>query len=256
MTSIRSIILFLSLINAFPTASKAEDDTEILDVNEMIARANANSTSHLTNGDIAPTLQRNADPCTATGCKWPKSGDFVYIPVDISRSYTLAQRRIIINSLVSFYADTCIRFRWRQRTHRNFLYFFPGSGCWSYLGRQSRGQAISLQSNGCVFLGTVQHEVLHALGFHHEQVRSDRDEHVTIAFENIISGTEGNFQKVNTNNLGTPYDFNSVMHYSNRAFSKNGLPTIVAKSDPNLIFGRAREMSSNDIARINELYDC
>ncbi|XP_061924708.1 low choriolytic enzyme-like [Entelurus aequoreus] len=256
MTSIRSIILLLSLINAFPTASKAEDDTDNMDVNEMIARTNENTTSHLTFGDIAPTLQRNADPCTATGCKWPKTGDFVYIPVDISRSFSSAQRRIIIDSLVSFYEDTCIRFQWRHRVHRNYLYFFSGSGCWSYLGRQSRGQAISLQSNGCVFLGTVQHEILHALGFHHEQVRSDRDEHVTIEFDNIIAGTEGNFQKVNTNNLGTPYDFDSVMHYSNRAFSKNGLPTIVANSDPNLIFGRAREMSSNDIARINELYDC
>lgn len=25
---------------------------------------------------------------------------------------------------------------------------------------------------------------------------------------------EANFEKVQTNNLGTPYDFNSVMHYS------------------------------------------
>lgn len=60
--------------------------------------------------------------------------------------------------------------------------------CWSSLGRQSRGQLVSLRKNGCVYTGTVQHEVLHALGFHHEHVRSDRDSYVRILTDNIQSG--------------------------------------------------------------------
>nr|XP_057933855.1 low choriolytic enzyme-like [Doryrhamphus excisus] len=226
------------------------------DVSEIIERANANTTTHLLHGDIALKVQRNADPCTATGCTWPKYGKYVYVPVSISSSYSFSDRITIIRGLLSFYKDTCIRFTKRRWWHRNYLYFFPGSGCWSYLGRQSRGQAISLQKNGCVYLGTVQHEILHALGFHHEQVRSDRDDHVIINFDNIRDGTERNFEKVNTNNLGTPYDFDSVMHYSNMAFSKNGQPTIVAINDTAKVFGRAMKMSSNDTARINELYKC
>ncbi|XP_077367559.1 low choriolytic enzyme-like [Festucalex cinctus] len=128
--------------------------------------------------------------------------------------------------------------------------------CWSQLGRQRRRQYISLQKNGCVNHGTVQHEVLHALGFHHEQVRSDRDNHVEIKFENINPVHRHNFWKVKTNNLRTPYDFNSIMHYTKFAFSKNGKPTIVAKRDPNLKFGLSRKMSSNDIKRVNALYKC
>lgn len=38
--------------------------------------------------------------------------------------------------------------------------------------------------------------------------------HQSIFFLSSCAGRESNFQKVQTNNLGTPYDFNSVMHYS------------------------------------------
>ncbi|KAL3993375.1 importin subunit alpha-1/8 [Sarotherodon galilaeus] len=209
----------------------------------------------LVHGDIAPTLTKNADPCTATGCKWPKSGSHVIVPVSISSVYSTQERNIIINALLTFHESTCIRFVWRT-DQVNFLYFFSGEGCYSYVGRQSRGQGISLQRNGCLFQSTVQHEVLHALGFHHEQIRSDRDQYVKILTENIIPGQESNFEKVLTNNLQTPYDFNSVMHYGRYSFSRNGQPTIVARSNPNLDFGNAFQMSANDIARINRLYGC
>uniref|UniRef100_A0A3B3V572 Metalloendopeptidase n=1 Tax=Poecilia latipinna TaxID=48699 RepID=A0A3B3V572_9TELE len=206
-------------------------------------------------GDIAPSKSRNAVPCTATGCKWPKSGDYVYIPVYISSSYTSAERNIIIRGLVSFHSSTCIRFVWRT-SHVDYLYFYSGTGCWSYLGRQGGLQAVSLRNNGCLYHSTVQHEVSHALGFHHEQVRSDRDSYVQVLPQNIIPGYEHNFEKIQTNNLGTPYDFNSVMHYTKYAFSKNGQPTLLSKANPSLDFGRATSMSANDIARINKLYGC
>ncbi|XP_040892202.1 high choriolytic enzyme 2-like [Toxotes jaculatrix] len=251
------LFLFLFSLTAIPPGA-TEDGNQPdapLHVSEIIARANAGIRT-LTHGDIVPNLNRNADPCTARGCKWPKSRGFVIVPVSISSEYTREERNIIIRSLLTFHRSTCIRFVWKRWWHRNYLHFFSGSGCWSYLGRQSRGQPVSLRKNGCLYTDTVQHEVLHALGFHHEQVRSDRDRYVSILTQNIQSGKESNFRKVWTNNLGTPYDFNSVMHYSNLAFSKNGQPTIVAKSNPNLIFGQATYMSSNDVARINKLYQC
>ncbi|KAI3377315.1 hypothetical protein L3Q82_008517, partial [Scortum barcoo] len=167
-----------------------------------------------------------------------------------------AEQDIIITSLLTFHNNTCIRFVQRRWWHQDYLHFFPGNGCWSYLGRQSREQLISLQKNGCLYRSAVQHEVLHALGFHHEHVRSDRDEYISILTENIQPGKKGNFEKVETNNLETPYDFDSVMHYSNKAFSKNGNQTIIAKSNPKRSFGNARQMSANDIARVNRLYQC
>ncbi|KAM8763426.1 hatching enzyme 1.2-like [Acanthopagrus schlegelii] len=257
MTPVFIFLLFLSLTVVPPGAADDGDQTDSsADVSEVIARANTGITSRLMHGDIRQNLDRNASPCTARGCKWPKRGRHVYVPVTISSRYSRAERNIIIRGLLTFHASTCIRFVWRRNWHRNYIYIYSGDGCWSYLGRQRRGQYVSLMQNGCVYTGTVQHEILHALGFHHEQVRSDRDDFVSILTQNIQSGTESNFAKVQTNNLDTPYDFNSIMHYSKYAFSKNGQPTIIAKSDPNLNFGRATEMSENDITRVNELYQC
>lgn len=254
------VVLFLLCVSMSAVPTRAVDD-EVLkevssDVSQTIARVNSGIRTRLIHGDILPNRERNADSCTAVGCKWPKSGNFVYVPVAISSSYTSEERNIIIRSLLTFHESTCIRFVWRRRTHRNYIYFYSGNGCFSYLGRQNRGQPISLSKRGCMYLDTVQHEVLHALGFHHEQVRSDRDNFVSILTQNIQPGTESNFRKENTNNLNTPYDFNSVMHYSKFAFSKNGQPTIVAKADSNLVFGQAPRMSQNDIDRVNRLYQC
>ncbi|XP_026221214.1 high choriolytic enzyme 1-like [Anabas testudineus] len=125
----------------------------------------------------------------------------------------------------------------------------------SLVGRQGNVQTVSLKSEGCIYFGTVQHELIHALGFNHEQCRSDRDEHIKILLQNVIPGEEYNFNKINTLNLGTPYDYNSVMHYGRLAFSKDNVsPTMVAIPDSNAVFGTATQMSQNDIDRINLLY--
>lgn len=42
----------------------------------------------IVHGDIAIPRTRNADPCTAKGCKWPKSQNYVFVPVIISSRYS------------------------------------------------------------------------------------------------------------------------------------------------------------------------
>uniref|UniRef100_A0A3P9DTX0 Metalloendopeptidase n=1 Tax=Maylandia zebra TaxID=106582 RepID=A0A3P9DTX0_9CICH len=196
-------------------------------------------------GDIAvPTGLQNADPCTARGCLWPKNNGRVVVPYRISDQYSRRERDVIEQGLRSFEAATCVSFRPQSR-ERDFLDIQSRDGCYSFVGRQ-----------GCVFHQIVQHEVLHALGFDHEQTRSDRDQHVRILLENVIPGMEHNFRKINTRNLDTPYDYNSVMHYGRFAFSRDREPTIVPIPDENVAIGRATEMSANDILRVNRLYTC
>lgn len=49
----------------------------------------SSSAAYLEHGDIRRSLRRNAAPCTATGCKWPKhSNGYVYVPISISSQYS------------------------------------------------------------------------------------------------------------------------------------------------------------------------
>jgi hypothetical protein len=67
----------------------------------------------------------------------------------------------------------------------------------------------------------VAHEIGHSLGLNHEQNRSDRDTYVKILLGNILAGKEHDFDKdPSSENMGTKYDFVSVMHYRGNAFGK------------------------------------
>ncbi|XP_075867310.1 low choriolytic enzyme-like isoform X2 [Nelusetta ayraudi] len=172
-----------------------------------------------------------------------------------NRNVARRERERILQALRSFSPVTCIRFT-PLNGQSDFLNIQPMSGCFSFVGRRGRGQTVSLSRPGCVFRQVIQHELLHALGFNHEQTRSDRDQHVQILLQNVMEGLEYNFRTINTVNLGTPYDYNSVMHYGRYAFSKNGQPTILPIPNPNVSIGRANQMNPTDIRRVNILYRC
>jgi len=76
---------------------------------------------------------------------------------------------------------------------------------------------------------TLCHELGHTLGLVHEHQRSDRDNYVSIITSNILSGYEFDFIVLPGSLNQTAYDFLSVMHYRQNAFSvTTDADTIVA----------------------------
>ena len=76
----------------------------------------------------------------------------------------------------------------------------------------------------------------------------------------MLTGKEHNFKKQSPNKittLGTLYDYNSVMHYGENAFTRgNGSTIITLQPEFQDVIGQRLEMSPNDVLKINRLYSC
>ncbi|XP_074507555.1 hatching enzyme 1.2-like [Sebastes fasciatus] len=220
-------------------------------INSQILTANQRITDLFTEGDVFVANARNARKCD--NCRWPRLSETVQVPYAISDSFSTSEKMTIENAINAFHMSTCVRFVARQ-AQTDYIMIVKKSGCWSWVGRTGSSQELSL-GWGCIDNGIIQHELIHALGFWHEQSRSDRDVHVLINYGNIKPEHLRNFNKFDTNNLDVPYDYSSVMHYAPKDFSKNGGDTIIPIDSSAQIVQRD-DMSENDILKINKLYSC
>ena len=106
-------------------------------------------------------------------------------------------------------------------------------GCSSAVGKHGGEQHLSLKPI-CIFqngkpFGSVIHEFIHALGFFHEQGRTDRDEYIELNMKNIWD-PDSYMIMDDTNHFNVPYDGRSIMHYSTSQAAYNILkPTFVSK---------------------------
>uniref|UniRef100_A0A8R1DEI7 Metalloendopeptidase n=1 Tax=Caenorhabditis japonica TaxID=281687 RepID=A0A8R1DEI7_CAEJA len=196
-------------------------------------------------------VQRNA--VRQTYLKW----DQARIPYTISSQYSSYSRAKIAEAIEEYRKKTCIEFSPKSAGDLDYIHIVPDDGCYSLVGRIGGKQPVSL-GDGCIQKGIIIHELMHAVGFFHEQSRADRDEYVKINWSNVETGLQDQFDKYSLSmidHLGTKYDYGSVMHYAPTAFSKNGKPTI-EPIENNVEIGQRNGFSENDIYKINMLYNC
>jgi len=180
---------------------------------------------------------------------WPDN--IVYYEIDPS----LSNQSRVTDAINHWEANTAVKFV-KHTSESNYVYFTPGSGCSSYVGMIGGRQYITL-ADACS-TGNVIHEIGHSVGLWHEQSRADRDNYITVHYDNILSGREYNFYTyVEAGWDGAEYtpglDFGSIMLYSSYSFSGNGLPTIT-KTDGSTYSAQRSGLSSGDIEGINVIY--
>ncbi|XP_074596932.1 hatching enzyme 1.2-like [Brevipalpus obovatus] len=203
-------------------------------------------------GDIVESLKpRNA--MTDLSQRWANNR----VPYLLANKFSDKERAVIAAAMRTYHDRTCIKFEPKTSKDRDYLYIYPGLGCASQVGRMGGGQPFLL-GRGCVYQGIVEHELMHAVGFWHEQSRADRDKYVRINWQNIQRGMAYNFDKLSLNqvqHLNEEYDYGSVMHYGSTAFTNGKGPTIVPLKSGTEI-GQRRGLSKVDLRKINKLYEC
>lgn len=168
---------------------------------------------------------------------------------------------LIFKVMNQFHSKTCIRFEPKLGDEPDYIRIEAVRGCFSYVGRIGGEQTLSLEGIGCEFPGTIAHELMHAVGFYHQQNRSDRDDHLEILWDNIARSKHNQFQKMAPwdNKLLNEFDYDSIMLYGPRTFGKT-LDTITMKAKRDGVVLREiiekRGLSLKDISSINKLYGC
>ncbi|KAG5668446.1 hypothetical protein PVAND_016386 [Polypedilum vanderplanki] len=198
----------------------------------------------------------------STSFRWPKDyNGNVIVPyiIDDTSKFSYFEKIMIRVSMDYISLYTCVIFV-NQTNQNDYIFIKSGNGCHSYIGKVGGSQEISLEKGGCFIRGIILHELIHALGYHHMHNREDRDQYITINWQNIIFGMAENFDKVNSkffSNFNTSYDYNSVMHYGSNTFSRNSIETITAKDQRyQKKIGQRKGLTQGDVDRINNMYNC
>ncbi|XP_055340322.1 uncharacterized protein LOC129589551 [Paramacrobiotus metropolitanus] len=243
------LIIAPLLLNTAKAVS--DEDGDVL-ITTDIFQTPGNVSDGNARGDTGPAL-------------WPTRTAIPYI---ISPLFSLPEQLTILKALRIMERKTrgCVMFK--PKSDENDYIFFSANTygkCDSQVGRSGGLQYIHLahpgdySSTSCMDTGSIQHEVMHTLGFRHEQKRPDREQYVDVRSDNIDDETADNDFAISSLmfTYGIKYDYHSILHYEAFAGALSPqVPVIVPKRGLIVRMGLELQMTPSDVAKIILAYQC
>jgi len=186
------------------------------------------------------------------------------LPLEFAKKFSSEQRQQLLDACAEWSQVAnvrCVVGKYKGRTLQVGGWF---NACWALWGMGSHALILRRRMNlhgDCFSRHTLLHELGHAFGMMHEHQRPDRNHAIRILSKNLQKGFLGFASNTNIDpqqmKLETSYDFESIMHYSRKAFSKNGRDTIVPLPQYSQfidVIGRSERISILDAQAMAKAY--
>lgn len=194
--------------------------------------------------------------------QWPDG----IVPIILNETFSETFKKRFADAALHVNENTCVKLvlNANPRDHPNHLNVIKNTRniCKSQVGFLNRGRQTMHLHEGCK-KGNIVHELLHVLGFIHMHSAPIRKAWIKIRYKNIIPGFKNYFDRANQqiSMYNTPYDFLSIMHYHQYAYSiqTKVKPTIVPVGNNTWAakaMGQRKGLSAGDIVRIKRMYQC
>lgn len=170
----------------------------------------------------------------------------------------LANKYAVEDAIEWFHRATPFEFVYTENLEEDALFFIKAKeNCYSYVGRVGGPQPIMV-SPSCG-AKEIAHEIMHSLGFIHEQSREDRDQYVEILWPNIKKEFEDQFKIISHPSLSGlldfPFDYHSIMLYDILAFTKPGaVANMLSLNEDQQVYPNKDSFSQIDIEKLRQYF--